>query len=428
MHDIRFIRENPDAFDAALKRRGVSPQAKKLLELDAETRKSKTDLQALQSEMNALAKEIGNIKSKGGNADTQLARSKEIKEKLAAAKAQEEQGDDSLDNPLSQLLLSLPNILLDEVPDGADENANKEVRKHGEPKTFSFTAKDHVALGEGLGMMDFEQAAVISGARFVVLKSKLARLERALAQFMLDINTNEFGYTEVSPPVMVKDKALVGTGNLPKFAEDLFRTENGYYMIPTAEVPVTNLVADKILDEAELPLRFTAHTPCFRSEAGSAGKDTRGMIRQHQFYKVELVSITTPEQSEAEHQRMTGVAEEMLKRLGLPYRVLMLCSGDTGFGSRKTYDLEVWLPGQEKYREISSCSQFGPFQARRMKARYRGKDGKPQFVHTLNGSALAVGRTLVALLENYQTSEGYVTIPDVLRPYMGGLDVIKPVK
>lgn len=428
MHDIRFIRENPDAFDAALKRRGVAPQAKKLLEMDADTRKSKTDLQALQSEMNALAKEIGNIKSKGGNADAQLARSKEIKEKLAVAKAQEEQGEEGLDNPLSQLLLSLPNILLDEVPEGADENANKEVRKHGEPKKFDFTPKDHVALGEALGLMDFEQAAVISGARFVVLKGALARLERALAQFMLDVNTNEFGYTEVSPPVMVKDKALVGTGNLPKFAEDLFRTENGYYLIPTAEVPVTNLVADKILDEAELPLRFTAHTPCFRSEAGSAGKDTRGMIRQHQFYKVELVSITTPEQCEAEHQRMTGVAEEMLKRLGLPYRVLMLCSGDTGFGSRKTYDLEVWLPGQEKYREISSCSQFGAFQARRMKARYRDKSGKPQFVNTLNGSALAVGRTLVAILENYQTSDGYVTIPDVLRPYMGGLDKIGPVK
>ena len=426
MHDLKWIRENPAAFDAGLKRRGLTPLSPEILKLDAETRASKTGMQKLQEEANALAKQIGALKSSKQNADAEMARSKEIKEQIA--KLKEEDQEDSLDNPLSQLLLTIPNILLDEVPDGADESANQELRKWGAPESFDFAPKDHVAIGEALGMMDFEQTAKISGARFVTLKGPLARLERALGQFMLDVQTGEHGYTEVNPPLLVKDAAVLGTGQLPKFKEDLFRTDNGFWLIPTAEVPLTNLVADSILSEDQLPMRMTALTSCFRSEAGSAGRDTRGMIRQHQFQKVEMVSITTPEQAEAEHQRMTGCAEEILKRLGLPYRVIMLCTGDTGFGSRKTYDIEVWLPAQDTYREISSCSQFGSFQARRMKARYRPAGGEKgtAFVHTLNGSGLAVGRALVAVIENYQTSEGYVNIPDVLKPYMGGIACIKP--
>jgi seryl-tRNA synthetase len=321
-------------------------------------------------------------------------------------------------------LAVLPNLPSADVPDGADENDNVEISRWGTPRTIE-NAKEHFELGEALGMMDFATAAKMSGSRFVILRSKLARLERALAQFMIDTQTEEHGYTEVSPPVLVRDTALYGTGQLPKFAEDLFRTSSDHYLIPTAEVVLTNLVADSIVDPAELPMRVTAWTPCFRSEAGSAGRDTTGMIRQHQFYKVEMVSITTPDQSDAELERMTGCAEAILQKLNLPYRRLLLCTGDMGFGARKTYDLEVWLPGQGRYREISSCSNCGDFQARRMKARFKAAGDKAtQFVHTLNGSGLAVGRTLVAVLENYQQPDGSIVIPEVLRPYMGGLDRI----
>jgi seryl-tRNA synthetase len=325
------------------------------------------------------------------------------------------------------LLAGLPNILADDVPDGADESTNKIVRDLHDLPAFDFTPKDHVSVGEALGLMDFDTAAKMSGARFVLLSGSLARMERALAAFMLDLHTDEHGYTEVNPPALVRSNALFGTGQLPKFAADLFHTEDDYWLIPTAEVPLTNMVAEKILDEDSLPRRYTAMTWCFRSEAGAAGKDTRGMIRQHQFTKVELVSVVHPDKSEEELERMTSCAEEVLKRLGLPYRVVVLCSGDTGFGARRTYDIEVWLPGQDVYREISSCSNCGDFQARRMKARFRSAQSKgTHFVHTLNGSGIAVGRTLVAILENYQRSDGSVEVPETLRPYMGGLEVIAP--
>jgi seryl-tRNA synthetase len=322
-------------------------------------------------------------------------------------------------------LAGIPNIPADDVPDGADTEANREIRRHGTPPSFAFKPRDHGEIGEGLGLMDFGRAGKLSGARFVVLRGQLARLERAIGQFMIDTHTREFGYTEVSPPILVRDEAVYGTGSLPKFADDLFRTTTGLWLIPTAEVPLTNLVADEIVEEAQLPMRFTAWTPCFRSEAGAAGKDTRGMIRQHQFYKVELVSIAHPDRSGEEHERMTTCAEAILQRLGLAYRVMLLCTGDMGFASRKTYDIEVWLPGQNAYREISSCSNCGDFQARRMKGRFRPKEGKgTRFVHTLNGSGLAVGRTLIAVLENYQQGNGTVAVPEALRPYMGGLEVI----
>ncbi len=328
-----------------------------------------------------------------------------------------------LDEELTRRLEVLPNLPLDEVPDGTDETGNVEVRRVGSQRNFSFKPKDHVALGEATGEMDFAAAARISGARFVFLKNHLARLERAIAQFMLDLHTSpDGGYTEINPPFLVRDNAAYGVGQLPRFAEDMFHTDNGFWLIPTAEVPLTNLVNDTVLDEKDLPLRFTAWTPCFRAEAGAAGKDTRGMIRQHQFDKVELVSITTPEQSAAEHERMTSRAEEVLKRLEIPFRTVLLCGGDMGPASRKTFDIEVWLPGQDAYREISSCSNCGDYQARRMNARYRPKEGKgTRFVHTLNGSGLACGRTLIAVLENYQNEDGSVTIPEALRPYMGGL-------
>jgi len=322
-------------------------------------------------------------------------------------------------------LAGIPNIPAEDVPDGLDASANREIRRHGTPPSFAFKPRDHAEIGEALGLMDFARAGKLSGARFVVLRGQLARLERALAQFMIDIHAREFGYTEVSPPLLVRDEAVYGTGSLPKFADDLFRTTTGLWLIPTAEVSLTNLVADEIVEEAQLPLRFTAWTPCFRSEAGAAGKDTRGMIRQHQFYKVELVSIAHPEQSGEEHERMTACAETILKRLGLAYRVMLLSAGDMGFAARKTYDIEVWLTGQDAYREISSCSNCGDFQARRMKARFRPKEGKgTRFVHTLNGSGLAIGRTLIAVLENYQRGDGSVSVPDALKPYMGGLKVI----
>lgn len=423
MHDIKWIREAPQAFDAAMKRRGLAIISAEILTLDAAHRSQTHQMQQLEAERNAVAKSIGALKSQGKHdeAEAALARAAEIKEQIAAIKATQE---DESRSPVVQMLAAIPNALADEVPDGADEHANQCVRTWGEPTLLGFDAQDHVALGEALGMMDFEAAAKLSGSRFVVLSGALARLERALAQFMLDLHTGEHGYTEVNPPLLVRDNAVFGTGQLPKFEEDLFKTTNGYWLIPTSEVSLTNLVADSIMEECDLPCRYTAHTPCFRSEAGSAGKDTRGMIRQHQFTKVELVSICKPEDSEAEHERMTACAEEVLKRLELPYRAMMLCSGDTGFCARKTYDLEVWLPGQNAYREISSCSNTGAFQARRMKARYKTPEGKNEFVHTLNGSGVAVGRALIAVMENYQQADGSIRVPDVLRPYMGGLEVI----
>jgi seryl-tRNA synthetase len=343
-----------------------------------------------------------------------------LKEEVPALEAK----DRELAEAIDAILMALPNIPAADVPDGPDEDHNVELRKWGTPPSFDFVAKEHDALGAGLGLMDFDGAAKLSGARFVVLKGKLARLERALAQFMLDVQTEEHGYTEVSPPTLVKDGALFGTGQLPKFGEDLFKTNTGHWLIPTAEVPLTNLYGDTIIDEASLPIRMTALTPCYRSEAGAAGKDTRGMIRQHQFWKVEMVSIAHPDQSGEEHERMTKCAETVLQRLGLAYRVIVLCAGDMGFSSQKTYDIEVWLPGQNRYREISSCSNCGDFQARRMKARFKSDKGN-RLVHTLNGSGLAVGRTLVAVLENYQQADGSIVVPEVLRGYMGGLDVIR---
>jgi seryl-tRNA synthetase len=421
MHDLKWIRDNPDAFDRGLKRRGLAPMSPEIVRMEAAWRAAETEAQELQARRNRLSKEIGAIKAKGGDAAETMAR-------VAADKdlqAENEREAARLRAEIDALLATIPNIPAADVPDGHDETGNVEVRRHGDPPRFSFVAKDHVALGEGLGLMDFARAGKIAGARFVVLTGALALLERALGAFMADLHTGTFGYTEVSPPLLVRDETAYGTGNLPKFGEDLFRTTTGLWLIPTAEVSLTNLVADEIVDEAALPKRWTAWTPCFRSEAGAAGKDTRGMIRQHQFEKVELVSVAHPERSEDEHERMTACAEEVLKRLGLAYRVMLLCAGDMGFASRKTYDIEVWLPGQEAYREISSCSNCGEFQARRMKARFRPAAGKgTRFVHTLNGSALAVGRTLIAVLENYQREDGSITVPEALRPYMGGLEAI----
>lgn len=424
MLDLKWIRENPQEFDAAMARRGLSSQSDALLNLDAERRKVQTEMQEVQSRRNAAAKEIGKAKATGGDADALIAEVADLKGAAQELEARER----AMQADLETLLSGLPNILDPEVPDGEDETGNVELRRVGEIPSFDFTPKEHYELGEALRMMDFETAAKLSGSRFVVTSGKIARLERAIAAFMLDVHTLEKGYLEVSPPVMVRGSALFGTGQLPKFEEDLYKVGEGQYLIPTAEVPLTNLVADSILSEADLPKRFTAHTLCFRSEAGSAGKDTAGMLRQHQFTKVEMVSITTPEQSKAEHERMTACAEDILKRLGLPYRVVVLCSGDTGFGAQKTYDIEVWLPGQNCYREISSCSNCGDFQARRMKARFRPEGEKATaFVHTLNGSGLAVGRTLIAVMENYQQADGSIRIPEVLVPYMGGVTKIPAV-
>ncbi|MGO9484769.1 MAG: serine--tRNA ligase [Rhodomicrobium sp.] len=480
MHDLKWIRENPTAFDDGLKRRRLEPLSPAILKLDEERRANTKALQDMQARRNAASKEIGKAKGKGGDpakAEALMAEVAELKEKIAAGEAAEREFDEQIRN----VLAAIPNLLADDVPDGPDESANVELRKWGKPRNFKkegFEPKQHDELGVALKLMDFETAAKISGARFTVLKGALARLERALGQFMLDVQTGDHGFTEVSPPLLVKDEAVFGTAQLPKFAEDLFRTPSPYitlatsntavkaesakltitadllidaadidlrgpskykvqvesdrvsfvqdrWLIPTSEVPLTNLVREAILAEADLPYRFTALTPCFRAEAGAAGRDTRGMIRQHQFYKVEMVAITAPDQSEAEHQRMTNCAEEILKRLDLPYRVIVLCSGDTGFASRKTHDLEVWLPGQNTYREISSCSNCGDFQARRMQARYRPTEGKDiQFVHTLNGSGLAVGRTLIAVMENYQEKDGSIRVPEALRPYMGGMERI----
>ena len=426
MFDIKWIRENPEAFDAGLKKRGLSPQSANLIALDEARRAHVTKLQEAQARRNAASKEIGKAKAAKDEATAEalMAEVAALKDQLAAGEGEER----ALDAKLRDALSVIPNLPLDEVPLGKDEKDNVEVRKVGTPTKFDFAPKQHFELGEALGLMDFATAAKISGARFVVLKGALARLERALGAFMLDLHTGEFGYTENIVPLLVRDDAAYGTGNLPKFAEDLFRTENGFWLIPTAEVSLTNFAREEILDEEKLPMRLTAHTPCFRSEAGAAGRDTRGMIRQHQFSKVELVSITTPEESLAEHERMTACAEEVLKRLGLPFRTILLCTGDMGFASRKTYDIEVWLPGENTYREISSCSVCGDFQARRMNARYRPKGAKDtRFVHTLNGSGLAVGRTLIAVMENYQQADGSIVIPEVLRPYMGGLERIEKV-
>jgi len=491
MFDIKFIRDHPDQFDAGLARRGVAPQAKAVLGLDKAARKLTETLNDLQSRRNAASKEIGAAKAKGDDEAFNALRAEveAIKAKMPAVEAEQKEKQSAI----RALLSGLPNIPADGVPNGADEAANVEIRKVGEPRQIK-DAREHFDIGEALGQMDFETAAKMSGARFVLLKGQLARLERAIASFMLDLHTGEYGYTECQPPLLVKNEALFGTGQLPKFKHDLFQATHDithdefidrfislhsekvfkpmlseikhkrslgqsdeeidewlkdhnesdqerldelkqevlkdpvgrHYLIPTAEVPLTNIVNGEILAEEELPLRFTAWTPCFRSEAGSAGRDTRGMIRLHQFSKVELVSITAPEQSNDEHERMTQCAEEVLKRLDLAYRTMVLCTGDMGFGARKTYDIEVWLPGQKAYREISSVSNCGDFQARRMNTRCRPKGEKQtRFVHTLNGSALAVGRTMVAILENYQQADGSVAVPDVLQPYMGGLKKIE---
>ena len=473
MFDIKWIRDNAEAFDAGLKKRGLAPEAAKLIALDEARREHVTRLQEAQARRNAASKEIG--KAKAGKDE---AAALELMDEVAELKETIRRGEEAerqLDAKLRDALSVIPNLPLDDVPLGKDEQDNKEIRKVGTPKKFAFKPKQHFEIGEALGLMDFETAAKISGARFVVLKGALARLERALGAFMLDLHTGPAkdglgGYSENNVPLLVKDDTAYGTGNLPKFADDLFPTFRGalrleecrielsqleksnaaggrldpntlhklrgyfdgmveqwrLWLIPTAEVALTNFVRESTLDEAQLPMRLTAWTPCFRSEAGAAGKDTRGMIRQHQFSKVELVSITTPEESLAEHERMTACAEEVLKRLGLPFRTILLCTGDMGFASQKTYDIEVWLPGEDTYREISSCSVCGDFQARRMNARYRPKGGKDlRFVHTLNGSGLAVGRTLIAVLENYQQADGSVAIPEALIPYMGGMTKIE---
>lgn len=420
MHDIKWIRENVEEFDKALKKRGIEPLSKVILELDEDKRQLVTLIQKLQ---HAKKEKAELIAKQANSASYELKMLKRdaihIKDKLAELEAR--LGEET---ELDRLLSSLPNMPAEDVVVGSSENDNIEVRKWGEIKQFSFEPKPHYELGENLQMMDFEQTAKISGSRFVTLKSGLARLERALANFMLDLHTTKFGYTEVSPPLLVRDNAMYGTGQLPNLAEDSFETTNGYRLVPTSEVPLTNLVAEKNINIEDLPLRFTAYSQNFRSEAGAAGKDTRGMIRLHQFSKVELVSITTPQHSEAEHQRMLNAAEEILKLLGIPYRVMLLCSGDMGFSAKKTYDIEVWLPAQKKYREISSCSNCGDFQARRLKAKYvEGKN--KELVHTLNGTGIAIGRTIVAILENYQQADGSVLIPEVLLPYMGGISVLK---
>ena len=426
MHDIKLIRENPDDFDNGRLRRGLEPLSNELLRLDDIRKAAILELQKAQERRNAASKEIG-IALKAGEglrANELKVEVAEIKEKWESLEQAERDAVAILDD----LLASLPNTPSNETPDGKDEHDNLEILKWGVIPSFDFKPKEHFEIGESLGLMDFTTAAKLSGARFVINKGALARLERALAQFMLDKHTAEHGYIEINPPLLVRDEAMFGTAQLPKFREDQFSVDNGYWLIPTAEVPLTNLIRESILEEGDLPLRFTAGTYCFRAEAGAAGRDTRGMIRQHQFYKVELVSITTPDQSLAEHERMTACAEKILQDLNLPYRKVLLCAGDMGFASKKTYDLEVWLPGQNMYREISSCSNCGDFQARRMGARFRAAGEKgTQFVHTLNGSGVAVGRCLVAVLENYQQSDGSVAIPHVLQPYMNGLERISPM-
>ena len=423
MYDIKWIREHPDAFDRGLKRRGLDPLSKKLVALDEKRRAAITKFEQAQDRRNAASKEIGDAKkakdeAKAGKLMAEVA---ELKTLLPAMEDEQKALGTALDKELAQI----PNAPLDDVPDGADASGNAEHHVFGKKRDYAFKPKQHFDLGEALGQMDFELAAKLSGARFVVLQKGLARLERALGQFMLDVHTGkEHGYTEVNPPILVRDDVMFGTAQLPKFADDQFRTTNDFWLIPTAEVPLTNLVRESIVEEAQLPMRLTACTPCFRAEAGAAGKDTRGMIRQHQFTKVELVSITTPDKSKDEHERMLACAEEVLKKLELHYRVVTLCTGDMGFAAQKTYDIEVWLPGQNAYREISSCSNCGEFQARRMNARYRAKDGV-KHVHTLNGSGVAVGRALIAVMETYQQDNGSIAVPSALAPYTGGLKTIE---
>ena len=424
MLDIKWIRENPEDLDKALAKRGAGPLSSELIALDEKRRENVGKVQAAQERRNAASKEIGKAMAEkdAATADKLKAEVSELKNFLAEAEEEERR----LVKELNDALSTIPNVPLGDVPLGKDEADNVEIRRVGNQRNFSFQPKEHYELGEALGLMDFERAAKIAGARFTILKGGLARLERALGQFMLDLHTTQHGYTETMPPLMVRDEAVYGTGQLPKFSEDLFRTTDGRWLIPTAEVPLTNLVADEIVDVKTLPQRYTALTPCFRSEAGSAGRDTRGMLRQHQFLKVEMVSITDAESSVAEHERMTACAEEVLKRLELPFRTVVLCTGDMGFGAQKTYDIEVWLPGQNTYREISSCSVCGDFQGRRMNSRYRPEGEKStRFVHTLNGSGVAVGRALIAVMENYQQEDGSIHIPEALQPYMGGLTRIE---
>src|SRR6184192_2980202 len=426
MHDIKAIRDNPQAFDAGLVRRGLKPLSAFLLAIDEKRRAAILASEQAQARRNAASKEIGDAKKAKDEARAAklMAEVAELKTTMPQLEAAAKAADDELTRELA----AIPNLPLPEVPDGVDEHGNVQRHVFGQARSYGFAPKAHDDLGGALGFMDFETAAKLSGARFVVLKKGLARMERAIGQFMLDLHTNEHGYTEVNPPLLVREQTAYGTGNLPKSAEDMFCTREGLWLIPTAEMPLTNLVRESIVDEKELPMRLTALTPCFRAEAGAAGRDTRGMIRQHQFTKVELVSIATPETSRDEHERMLSCAEEVLRRLDLHYRVMTLCSGDMGFSAQKTYDIEVWMPGQGEggaYREISSCSVCGDFQARRMDARSRGPDGKPRFVHTLNGSGTAVGRALIAVMETYQQQGGSIAVPDVLQPYMGGLKVIE---
>lgn len=424
MFDLKLIRETPEVFDSGWQRRGMEPQTPRIIALDEKRRALMTESQELQSKRNDASKQIGALKAKGGNADALMTEVATYKDRIATL----EEDEKKLGDELKDFLSRLPNIPDASVPQGSDEKGNVELRRVGEPTRIN-SAREHFDIGADLGGMDFETAAKMSGSRFVLLKSGVARLERALGQFMLDTHTTEHGYTEMSAPLLVRADALFGTGQLPKFEEDMFKTNSGHYLVSTSEISLTNTVFDSIVDIGDLPLRMTALTPCFRSEAGAAGKDTRGMIRQHQFYKVELVSITGDDQSNAEHERMTNCAETILKKLGLPFRTMTLCTGDMGFSARKTYDIEVWLPGQNAYREISSCSNCGDFQARRMMARYK-KDGDKatRYVHTLNGSGVAVGRALIAVLENYQQPDGSVAIPDVLLPYMGGVKKLEPVE
>ena len=423
MHDLVWIRAHPQAFDAACARRGLPPQAAQILDMDRKVRRSRTGVQELQHRRNELTRLISEAKRGGRDAAAEIAEVGSIKQQIATLEVTEREDAGKLRNVLE----AIPNVIDDAVPEGADESDNVEMRRWGNIPNFSFEPKDHVDLGAILGGMDFESAARLAGARFVVLSGAMARLERALASFMLDVHTREFGYVEVSAPLLVRPETAYGTGNLPKFAGDLFRTTDDRYLIPTAEMTLTNLVRESIVDEDTLPLRYTSLTPCFRSEAGAAGRDTRGMLRQHQFWKVELVSVTTPENSPEEHQRMADCAETILQRLALPYRVVTLAAGDIGFAARLTWDLEVWLPGQGRWREISSLSNCADFQARRMAARCRTRDTrKTRFVHTLNGSGVAVGRALIAILENFQHEDGSVSIPEVLRPYLGGTERLHP--
>jgi seryl-tRNA synthetase len=424
MHDIRAIRDDPAAFDAGLARRGLAPAAAGLIQLDENRRARITEVQTLQTRRNEASKDIGKAKAARDEATAQalMAEVAGIKARMTTLEQEADEASRALDTALA----AIPNLPADDVPDGADETSNVEQKRWGTLPSFDFDPRDHADLGPPLGL-DFETGAAIAGARFTLLRGGMARLHRALGQFMIDLQTGTNGYTEAWPPLLVREEAVFGTNQLPKFREDLFQTTDGRWLIPTAEVSLTNIAREQIHAEATLPLRFAALTPCFRSEAGAAGRDTRGFIRQHQFEKVELVSITLPEQSDAEHERMTRAAESVLEALGLPYRRMLLCAGDMGFGARKTFDLEVWLPGQQCYREISSCSTCGDFQARRMGARYRPTDGKgTNYVHTLNGSGLAVGRALVAVIENYQQADGSVAVPEALRPYVGGIERLTP--